>query len=88
MSSIVKRSDRFTEADIDDEIVVMRLDNGEFFSLSGTSAQIWRLIDGCRDRTALVAALAAEFDADEGRIAADVDAFLVELEESGLLARD
>ena len=87
MNAIVKRRDRFTEADIDDEIVVMRLDNGEFFSLSGTSAEIWRLIDGSRDRGALVAALAADFD-DESRIAADVDAFLVQLRETGLLAGD
>ena len=86
MKPIVKRQDRFTEADIDEEIVVMRLDNGEFFSLSGTSAEIWRLIDGSRDRGALVAALAAEFDADEHRIAADVDALLIQLRDSGLLA--
>ena len=88
MRPIVKRQDRFTEADIDEEIVVMRLDNGEFFSLSGTSAEIWRLIDGSRDRRALVAALAADFDTEESRIAADVDAFLVQLTDTGLLAGD
>lgn len=88
ITALTKCSDRFTEADIDSEIVVMRIDNGEFFSLSGTSAAIWRLIDGTRDRTALVADLAAEFDTDEGRIGADVDAFLVELRDSGLLAGD
>jgi hypothetical protein len=88
MKPITKRQDCFTEADIDEEIVVMRLDNGEFFSLSGTSAEIWRLIDGSRDRRALVAALAADFDEDEKRIAADVDAFLVQLRDTGLLAGD
>ena len=88
MTPLVKRLDRFTEADIDEEIVVMRLDNGEFFSLSGTSADIWRLIDGRRDRPALVAALAGAFDVDEQRIAADVDAFLAQLKDTGLLAGD
>jgi hypothetical protein len=86
MTAILKRTDRFTETDIDDEIVVMRLDNGEFFSLSGTGADIWRLIDGSRDRSAVVAALAAEFEGDPASIEADVDAFLVELEGTGLLA--
>ena len=88
MSALEKHSDRFTEADIDSEIVVMRLDTGEFFSLSGTSAEIWRLIDGSRDRRALIAALTAGFDADEERIAAEVDAFLVQLRDTGLLAGD
>lgn len=83
---LAKRPDRFTEAAIDDEIVVMRLDNGEFFSFSETSAAIWRLVDGTKDRDALIAALAGEFDADEHMIASDVDAFLAEIKEMGLLA--
>src|SRR4051812_38946742 len=81
-----KCSDMFTEADIDEEIVVMRLDNGEFFSLSGTSAAIWRLIDGKRDRAALLAMLVEEFEDDRVAIAADVDEFLTQLREAGLLA--
>ena len=85
ITALTKRSDRFTEADIDQEIVVMRLDNGEFFSLSGTSAAIWRLIDGERDRASLISLLAEEFEGDEAVIAADVDAFLAQLREMALL---
>jgi hypothetical protein len=81
-----KRSDRFTEADIDQEIVIMRLDNGDFFSLSGTGAAIWRLIDGERDRSALIAALSETFEGGEEAIAADVDQFLRQLTDTGLLA--
>ena len=87
MSAIAKQTGRFTETGIDEEIVLMRLDNGEFFSLTGTSAAIWRLIDGQRDRSALMGALTAEFGADEASIAAEVDDFLQELTELGLLAR-
>lgn len=85
MAAITKLSDRYTEAEIDDEIVVMRLDNGEFFALSGTAAAVWRLIDGQRDRESLVEALADEYSADEGEIAADVDEFLADLRGAGLL---
>ena len=88
MTILSKQTGRFSETDIDNEIVVMRLDNGEFFSLSGTSAAIWRLIDGSRDRRALVAALTADYDAEESEIAADVDALLVQLRDTGLLADD
>ena len=38
MGNLTKQANRFTETDIDEEIIVMRLDNGEFFSLSGTGA--------------------------------------------------
>jgi hypothetical protein len=88
MTALTKLTDRFREADIDNEIVVMRIDNGDFFSLSGTAVTIWQLIDGERDRTALVAALTNEFEADEKQVATDVDALLAQLRGSGLLAEE
>lgn len=86
MTALTKQVDRFTETDIDDEIVVMRLDSGDFFSLADTAAAAWRLIDGTRDRAALIEELAAQFDADEAEIAADLDEFLARLKEQGLVA--
>ncbi|MEO7865278.1 MAG: PqqD family protein, partial [Sphingomicrobium sp.] len=73
------------ETGIDDEIVIMRLDNGEFFALSGTAAAAWCLIDGKRDRDALSAELFNQFAGDPQVIASDLDDFLVRLTESGLL---
>ena len=87
MTAIAKLADRFTETDIDGEIVIMRLDNGEFFALSGTAAATWRLIDGQRGQAALIAALADEFPADREQIAADVEAFVAQLESIGLLVQ-
>ena len=86
MNRVIKLSERFTEAAIDEEIVIMRVDTGEFFSLTGTAATTWRLIDGNRGRDALLAALADEYSTDEAAIAADVDDFLAQLKETGLLA--
>lgn len=86
MTILTKRPDRFTETEIDDEIVVMHLDSGEFFSLTGTAAAIWRLIDGTRDRAALIHALAAEFDGEERQVSTDVDEFLTQLRKIGLVS--
>lgn len=85
MTAITKRLERLTEAEIDDEIVVMLIDKGEFFSLSGTAVAIWRKIDGTRDRSALIRELAAEFDVPEKEVAADVDEFLERLGGLGLI---
>lgn len=87
MSALIKLSDRFTETRLDDEIVIMRLDNGEFFALVGTAAASWRLIDGTRDRAALLSALTAEYAAEEAQITNDLDALLSRLRDTGLLAR-
>ena len=88
MAALTKSIGRFTETGVDDEIIVMRLDNGEFFALSGTAAAAWRLIDGKRDRAALLAQLAAEFAADESHIKPDVDELLGRLKDSGLIDGD
>ena len=85
MNAIVKQRDRFSETEIDDEIVVMRLDNGDFFSMAGTAAATWRLIDGERGREELVAALAGQFEAPVPEIASDVDDFLASLQGMGLV---
>lgn len=86
MAAIVKLNDAFTETEIDDEVVLMKLDTGEFFSMTGTGRDIWLLIDGSRDRDAIVAALVSEFDGTEADIAGDVDEYIARLRDAGLVA--
>jgi pyrroloquinoline quinone biosynthesis protein D len=88
MATLAKASGRFTEQAAEDEIVIMHLDTGEFLSLTGTAASTWRLIDGTRDREALISALATSYGAEERHVASDVDEFLIVLNRSGLLAHE
>ena len=82
---LAKRTAAFNETAIEDEIVVMHLESGEFFSLTGSAAAIWQLIDGTRSRDRVLADLAAQFMQDEAVIAADLDAFLAQLRAAGLV---
>lgn len=83
--TLAKAAGQFTETTIDDEVVVMSLASGDFFSLTGTSRAIWLALDAHHDRAALIAALAAEYGAAPTEIAGDVDAFLAQLAAAGLL---
>ncbi len=87
MSAIIKAEGRYSETEIDEEVVVMNLESGEFFSLTGTARAIWQLIDGSRNRDGLIAALTADYGADDQAVAPDVDAFLAKLHAAGLLAQ-
>lgn len=82
---LAKATGRFSETAIDDEVVVMSLESGDFFSLTGTARAIWTLIDGTRSRAALLTELAAQFDLEETALAGDLDAFLAQLGAAGLL---
>jgi len=88
MTGLRKLQDRFTETIDRDEIILMRMDTGEFFALSGTAAATWKLIDGERDRDALIEALQVEFAGSPAPIAKDVDQLLGQLMGIGLLARE
>ena len=87
-AAISKRSHAFSETEIDGEVVVMNLDRGDFFSLTGTAAAIWPLIDGSRSRDALLAELAAAFGTAPGAIASDLDEFLGQLGRAGFVDGD
>lgn len=82
---LTKRTEAFSETAIDEEVVLLNLADGTFFSLIGTGAEIWRLIDGARDRVDLLQALAAMHGTDATAIEADVDGFLGELRAAGFL---
>lgn len=84
--AIAKLEDRLSETMIDDEIVVMSLDSGDFYSLVGTAREVWLLIDSKRDRDAIIAELAAAYAADPSTIAGEVDSFLGDLREAGLVS--
>jgi hypothetical protein len=83
--ALTKRTGQFSETAIDDEVVVMSLDSGDFFSLTGTARTIWQLIDGTRDRSALLVALASHYDCEEAQIAGDLDGFVAQLSQAGLI---
>ena len=82
---ISKRTAAFSETAIDDEVVVMDLDRGDFFSLTGTAVAIWHKIDGTRCRSALIAELSDEYGRPASEVTVDVDAFLAQLKTAGLI---
>lgn len=86
ISTIIKRPDQFSQSTIDDEIVVMSLATGTFFSLSGTGRTIWELLDDHSDRARLLTALAQTYAQDEAAIAVELDEFVASLSAAGLVA--
>jgi len=81
-----KQAGSFSETTIDDEVVLLNLDTGCFFSLTGSAAAIWPLIDGERNRHAMLTMLAARYNAAPEEIGADLDQFLGQLLDAGFIA--
>lgn len=85
---LMKQQGRFSETEVDGEVILLHLDDGTFFSLTETAAAIWALIDGKRNGAAIQAELAKMYDADDVTIAAQLGGFIVQLQAAGFVAPD
>jgi hypothetical protein len=68
-----------------DEIVAVNLDTGVYYSMHGTAASIWKLLQEGHAVDRIAAALAATHDAEAATIADDTTAFLATLTEEKLV---
>ncbi len=85
-NSRIRKTDNHVETMVDDEIVLMHIDNGKFFSLSNTGRKAWELLEEHSSLGALVAAIRAEYDVPEETCRSELVAMLAKLEERTLIA--
>lgn len=71
--------------ELDGEVLVLDLRTSLYFGMTGTAARIWQLVEAGETRDPIVTTLAGEYGADPAVIAGDVDGFLAELTDRGLL---
>jgi hypothetical protein len=70
---------------LDDKHVLVNVDNGEIFQLTGTAKRIWELIEQRCTFATLLERLHAEFEADAATLEAEARVFVQELVDAGLL---
>lgn len=85
MAAIRKLTENFIATEVGDETLLIDLDGGEMFSLSGSARAIWDAINGERDAPAIAAALAPSFDEAVEVIERDAIALVAALAEAGLV---
>lgn len=66
-------------ANVDDELVMMSMHAGNYYSVGGIGTVIWGLLAEPRSVDELVDAVVADYDVDRERCASDVGSFLEEL---------
>ena len=81
----MRRSDHAMARELDGEIIILDVPSGRYFGINDVGAVVWGLLDGTRDRDAIVDAVTAEFDVDRDTAAADLDALLDQLVDAGLV---
>jgi hypothetical protein len=70
---------------IDGEVIVIHLEQGSYFSLRDTAADLWALVEHGCDADTIVQTLATRYSSPSEEIAGAAGRFLEELREEGLV---
>ncbi|MDO9306641.1 MAG: PqqD family protein [Mesorhizobium sp.] len=70
-----------------DEVVLLNVKTSDYYSMNPTGVMVWELVCKNKKLDEIVAAVAAQFDADEGRVKKDVLELLKKLESEKIVAR-
>ena len=84
-SSIVKRSDGFIHAEVDDEVVALNIDRGTCYGLNLVGSRIWNIIENPVTIDGICSRLMAEYDVDAATCERQVLDLLEELRGEGLI---
>ncbi len=83
--STFKIPDNVLFQEVDGEAVLLSLDEGCYYGLDELGTRIWKLIHQDLDHDQVVAAIVAEYEVEPEQARSDLDAFLSDLRESGLI---
>lgn len=85
LSSVVRQSENQVAADLDGEVAMMSIENGEYYVLDEVASRTWELIEKPVKVADLCAKLTDEYDVDADSCQNDVLAFLEQMNKKGLI---
>lgn len=85
INSLVQRNPKLIANQMDGEIVMMSIDNGEYYGLDETGSRIWELLESPVSVQKLLDTLLEEFEVDQEECKNDTLEFLNDLLDKNLL---
>lgn len=84
-SSVVSQSDKQVAADLDGEVAMMSIENGEYYVLDSVASRAWELLEKPIRVSDLCARLVEEYDVEAETCQRDTLDFLAQLHKKGLI---
>jgi hypothetical protein len=85
LETIVARAEGFNTAPVHDELMMMNIDQGAYYSLDPIAAEIWGMLEQPARVHDLVDRLQKRYAVSPEQCVADVLAFLAELQHNGMI---
>ena len=80
------RSSDLVATDMDGETVMMSIERGEYYGISGVGSRVWDLLESPVTLETIVATVCAEFEVEQAACQTDMEGFLAELCEHELIS--
>ena len=85
MKVLYRRNSRTISGRLHDELVMMDMEQGKYFSLNPVATRIWDLLEKEMTPDELCAVLTEEYDVEPGQCMEEVTELLEEMEKLGLV---
>lgn len=83
--SSIRRNPELLSVEMDGDLVMMSIESGNYFGVSGIGPHIWQLMETPRSLAELVESVCSEFEVDSATASADLLGFLGELSQNGMI---
>jgi len=81
----LKRNPDLVAAEMDGDIVMMSVETGTYFGLTGIAPQIWEALQTPQSAEELFSEMLSLYDVEEDVLRADLTAFLADMQKNGLV---
>src|SRR3954465_4821285 len=85
MPEFTINSQKVVHETLDGETIVIHLETGNYYSLTGSGAEIWALVHGADSAAAICAELARRHERPEEDLLGQVESFVADLAREGLV---
>jgi len=85
LETVVSRAEGFTTAAVRDELMMLNVEKGAYFSLDPIAAEIWNMLEGPAPVQRLVEQLQKRYAVTVEQCQADVLSFLEEMQSNGMI---
>lgn len=77
--TVIERTQGLLASELDNEIVMLNVQRGNYYGLSGVAKRVWELLDGPKSIGEVCQLLQAEFEVDADTCSRDVLVFVEQL---------
>jgi hypothetical protein len=84
LTKLVRNQDLIA-AEMDGDVVMLSIENGQYYGLTGIAPRIWEFLETPHSVDQLLGDLLQHYDVAEDVLRADLDGFLTDMQQNGLL---